>query len=257
MAWQTREWWTKSDIWPLKQPRINGLNRQAPLEGCERVMRTSTSHSASIHLPFRIHALPQLEIPDVKPPVEKKGDTDFLPQRQRRFLQNITLNLTLAWWFVFREQHFWVKGTFGGLSVDGFQVRTGLTGGVTVYMQNQGGKRYKTLQGLQSRSRGKWNMETVTGAFWHFALWASLKRFKHQLRSESGSYKYESPAWEDTLCCFKLFRSVNIYIYTNQRKLIEKALCSPTLSAVRNIFVYFGIWFTRLAKGDWVKFLFS
>lgn len=71
MVWQTREWWTRSDIRPLKQPRINGLNRRAPLEGCGRVIRTSTSHSASIHLPFRIHALLQLELPDVKPPVEK------------------------------------------------------------------------------------------------------------------------------------------------------------------------------------------
>lgn len=34
MAWKTREWWTRSDTWPLKQPRINGLNRQAPLERC-------------------------------------------------------------------------------------------------------------------------------------------------------------------------------------------------------------------------------
>ena len=73
MAWQTREWWTRSDMRPLKQPRINGLNRQAPLEGCGRVMRTSTSHSAPIHLPFRIYALLQLEIPDVEPPVEKRG----------------------------------------------------------------------------------------------------------------------------------------------------------------------------------------
>lgn len=41
-----------------------------------------------------------------------------------------------------------------------------------------GGERYKTLQGLPSMSRGKWNMENVTGILWHFTPWAFLKRVK-------------------------------------------------------------------------------
>lgn len=32
MAWETREWWAQSDTWPLRQLRINGHNRWAPLE---------------------------------------------------------------------------------------------------------------------------------------------------------------------------------------------------------------------------------
>lgn len=32
MAWETREWWARSDTWPLRQLRINGHNRWAPLE---------------------------------------------------------------------------------------------------------------------------------------------------------------------------------------------------------------------------------
>lgn len=100
-----------------------------------------------------------------------------------------------------------------------------------------GGERYKTLQGLQSRSRGKWNMENVTGVFWHFALWASLKRFKHQLRSESGSYEYESPAWEEMLRFFYpvYFRGVNIYMEINLRGFWH----FTTLSVARNIVSYF------------------
>lgn len=77
-AQETREWWTRSDIRPLKQPKINGLNRRAPLEGCGWVIRTSRSHCASIYLPFWTHTLLHLELPDVEPHVKKE-------QRQRRF----------------------------------------------------------------------------------------------------------------------------------------------------------------------------
>lgn len=65
-----------------------------------------------------------------------------------------------------------------------------------------GGERYKTLQGLWSRFRGKWNMENVTGILLHFAPWAILKRFKRQLRSENDSHAHESAAWRDVLYRF-------------------------------------------------------
>lgn len=64
---------------------------------------------------------------------------------------------------------------------------------------HMGGERYKTLQGLPSRSRGKWNMENVTGILWHFAPWAFLKRVKRQLRSGNDSSEHESAAGRDTL----------------------------------------------------------
>lgn len=79
-----REWMTRSDIWPLKQLRINGFNRQTLPEGCELVMGTSTSHIASMYLPFRIHALLQPELPDVHPLVENRRQRTFYPKNKTK-----------------------------------------------------------------------------------------------------------------------------------------------------------------------------
>lgn len=131
---------------------------------------------------------------------------------------------------------------------DGFQVRTASPVAWQFTNYCRGGERYKTLQGLQSRSRGKWNMENVTGVFWHFALWAGLKRFKHQLRSESGSYEYESPAWEDALHSFYSvdFRGVDIYKEANLR-----GIWHLWLWVLPEIFsLYFNWWNKVILAGD-------
>jgi len=149
MVLQTRKWWTRRDIWPLKQPRINGPNRRAPLEGCGCVIRTSTSHSASIHLPFQILAPMQLGLPDVEPPVEKgtliscykaeknpenKLLTQYLPDvlcsGNNIFESSAPLVVWAEMVFRWRRRHWWRDSLHGNL----------------------GGQRYETLQGLQSRS---------------------------------------------------------------------------------------------------------
>lgn len=122
----------------------------------------------------------------------ENGDPDFLPQRRRNYpwkkypalySPNVLCtgsNLSESWapLVVWAEKVFrWVGDRLYG---------------------NWGGKSYKTLQGLKSRSK-KWNIENVTGVYWHVALWASLKRFKRRLGSESGRSEYESPAREDML----------------------------------------------------------
>ena len=221
MVWQTREWWTRSDIRPLKQPRINGLNRRAPLEGCGR-------GNKDFHQPQCIHPS---ALPDPRSPAagasrcgatcEKKGTLVSCS----RHSEDASRKKNLSWLdtppdvLCTGNNIFESRAPLVVWDGDGFQVRTASPVAWQYTNYGRGGERYKTLQGLQSRSRGKWNMENVTGVFWHFALWAGLKRFKHQLRSESGSYEYESPAWEDTLHSFYSvkYRGVDIYKEANLR----------------------------------------
>lgn len=112
----------------LKQSRINCLNEQAFLEVCEWVMRTSTSRSASIYLAFQIHALLQLDLPDVEPPVEK--GTHFSLQKQIDSLTEITAPGGLH---TGNDVLFSVSSTFGGLSGDDYSGECGLSDSVTVY----------------------------------------------------------------------------------------------------------------------------
>lgn len=213
------------------------------------VIRTSTSHSASIHLPFRIHALLQLEPPDVEPPV-KKG-TLVSCSRHR---EDASRKKNQSWFdtppdvLCTGNNIFESRAPLVVCVGDGFQVRTASPVAWQFTNYGRGGERYKTLQGLQSRSRGKWNMENVTGVFWHFALWAGLKRFKHQLRSESGSYEYESPAWEDALHSFYSvdFRGVDIYKEANLR-----GIWHLWLWVLPEIFsLYFNWWNKVILAGD-------
>lgn len=132
VQWQTRKWWSRSDIRPLKQPRINGLNRQAPLEGCGRVIRTSTSHSQSIHLPFRIHALLELELPDVEPPVEK--GTLVSCHRGRKDSSKNSWVVT-ALMFLLQGTQFLSQGHLWWSELEMVSGQDSVTGGVTVYME--------------------------------------------------------------------------------------------------------------------------
>lgn len=52
-------------------------------------------------------------------------------------------------------------------------------------------RRVKSLQGLQSRSGGKRNVENVTGILWHCTLWACLKGFK----TPAEKRKRQLPIW--------------------------------------------------------------
>lgn len=96
-----------------------------------------------------------------------------------------------------------VLGTFGGLSqrkvfIHFFsKAKTAPPTGVTIYTREV--ETYKTPAGIQSRSRGKRNVENFTGILWHCTPWARLKAFKHQPASESDSYKCESDARGDSL----------------------------------------------------------
>lgn len=99
-----------------------------------------------------------------------------------------------------------------------------------------GGERYKTLQGLPSRSRGKWNMENVTGILWHFAPWAFLKRVKRQLRSGNDSSEHESAAGRDTLHRFNPSTS-EVSTWTCRKK--SKCILQVRVNAAKNQCIYF------------------
>lgn len=99
-----------------------------------------------------------------------------------------------------------------------------------------GGERYKTPQGLPLRSRGKWNMENVTGILWHFAPWAFLKRVKRQLRSGNDSSEHESAAGRDTLHCFNPSTS-EVSTWTCRKK--SKCILQVRANAAKNQCIYF------------------
>lgn len=131
MPLQKREWMTRSDIWPLKLPRINGLNRQTLLEGCGLVIRTFTNHIASIYLPFWIHALLQPELPDVHPLVENgtlvschRGREDS--STKNHFCLETPLVVCLQRTTFFSQGHIWWSELLW------FSGEDRLTGGVTV-----------------------------------------------------------------------------------------------------------------------------
>lgn len=124
-----REWMTRSDIWPLKQLRINGFNRQTLPEGCELVMGTSTSHIASMYLPFRIHALLQPELPDVHPLVENRRQRTFYPKNKTKKNHSCLvapLVGCLQRTTFFSQGHIWWSG------LQWFSGEVWLTGGETV-----------------------------------------------------------------------------------------------------------------------------
>lgn len=104
------------------------------------------------------------------------------------------LGSTLSWLCVFREQLTWVKGSFGGLSSKVFQVRVASP---VVWQLRRKTEEVRDIRHCRDSSLGPQESETWRPTVLTLALCASLKRFKHQLRGESDSYKYESPEREE------------------------------------------------------------
>lgn len=130
---------------------------------------------------FRIPGPLQLDLPDMEPPVEKGA---LISSYRGRIDSSKNHQQLPDFFFLYRNLWWSEQMLFSG--------EARLTSGVTVYMETG---RARDIRHCRDPSQGPEENETenVTGVFWHFALWESLKRFKRKLKSECGSWEYELP----------------------------------------------------------------
>lgn len=198
MAWLTRKWWTRSDTWPLMQPRTHGLNRNKPLGGCGWITRTSTiypSGLADLRCPAAGASKCGLTLKKQQP------SAGFLLQLQIYIFLEIAPDLSSSNVSCTRKYIFSCKVSYGGLSRWWFSGEGSLPDAVTVY----------TAQSLVKVQRkiGAWRLSLeYSDSLPYRRLWKGSNRNKKvKVAVMDISRGYINTCYPT----FKFFKGVNIY----------------------------------------------
>lgn len=174
-----------------------------------------------------------------------KRDTGFLPQRQREFLQKVTLNTKLPWCFVYREQNVWVKFSFGGLSWRWFSGEDCVIGGVTVYMETG---EVRDIRHCRDSSQGPEENET-----WEMSLgYSDILHFEPIWKGSNTNWEVKAAAMNMTHLheniCYTTFTPSSSEVLW---KLTQEACGNLELWILPDIFSFMFNWWNKIIlSGD-------